>query len=197
MTSRSVRQLIEALRGLPGIGPRAARRIADHILNAPYEEARELARAIIRAKKAVVVCSRCRNFTEIDPCAICSDDKRDATSLCIVERPEDVDTFERSRIHQGLYFVLGGSISPSDDTLPEHLHIDELEARIKRDGVKEVIIATNATTTGEATAMHIANRLRPLGVRITRPAQGLPVGSEISVVDGHTLSHAIESRHEI
>jgi len=197
MFPRAMTDMIKAFKRLPGIGPKAAYRMAVYMLNLPYEEVREIARAIVGARKAIRLCPQCYNFTDVDPCRICADEKRDKTFICVVEEPEDVEAIEMSRGHAGVYHVLGGALSPVSGVGPERLRIDELVKRVKRDKVVEVLIATDPSVEGEATAMYIAKLLKPLGVRPTRPARGIPAGADLNYIDGATLTQAIKSRQEM
>lgn len=197
MFPKAMSEMIAAFRRLPGIGPKAAYRIAVHVLNLPYEEVREIARAIMGARKAIRLCSKCYNFTDIEPCRICADEKRNKQFICVVEEPEDVEAIEMSRGHKGVYHVLGGTLSPVSGVGPEQLRFEELVKRVKRDKVEEVLIATNPDVEGEAAAMYIAKLLKPLGVRLTRPARGIPAGADLNYIDGDTLTRAIQGRQEI
>jgi recombination protein RecR len=194
--SRSIQKLIEELNKLPGIGPKSAQRLAMHILNAVPENARSLADAIREAREKIRSCSVCNNFTEEDPCGICSDPERDRSVICVVEQPSDLLVFERIKQYRGLYHILGGSISPLEGVNPEDLDIDKLVSRLEG-GIKEVIIATNPNAAGEATAMYLARIIKPRGVKVMRLAHGLPVGGDIEFADEVTLSKSLEGRREI
>nr|WP_303646182.1 recombination mediator RecR [Candidatus Solincola tengchongensis] len=190
-------RLVEELSKLPGIGPKTAQRLAFHLLKVPPEEAQSLARAIVEAREKISYCRRCFNFSEEELCEFCADARRDPALICVVERPQDIVAVERTGEFRGLYHVLGGAISPIDGIGPEELRIRELLERVRRDGVREVIIATNPRVEGEATAMYLANLLKPLGVRATRIASGLPVGGDLEYADEVTLGRALKGRHDL
>ncbi|GIU86138.1 MAG: recombination protein RecR [Acidimicrobiia bacterium] len=192
-----VQQLIDELGRLPGIGPKSAQRIAFHLLKAAPEDAKRLARAIVEAKERVSWCRRCYNLAEGELCAFCRDERRDPHVLCIVEEPRDIVAIERTGEYRGRYHVLQGAISPIEGVGPEQLRIKELLARLPEEGVTEVILATNPNIEGEATAMYLARLLKPLGVRVTRIASGLPVGGDLEYADEVTLGRALEGRHEL
>ena len=192
-----VQDLIDALRRLPGIGSKSAQRLAFHLLKAPAEEAHGLADAIIAAKQKVAICKTCFNVAEGDQCNFCRDPKRDATLICVVEEPGDIIAVERTQEFRGLYHVLGGHISPMDGIGPDDLRIRELLQRVGAGEVKEVIICTNPTVEGEATAIYLAGLIRPLDVRVTRIASGLPVGGDLEYADEVTLGRALEGRRDI
>ncbi len=191
-----VENLIGQLTRLPGVGTRTAQRLAFHLLRTPADEALALADAIRLAKERVRFCRECGNLTEEELCAICLDTRRDHSVICVVEQPADVVSLEKTREYRGLYHVLGGALSPLDGVEPEHLRIDELLGRVARNGVSEVVVATNPTMTGEATASFIAERLRGR-TRVTRLASGLPVGSDLEYADEVTLGRALSGRREI
>jgi recombination protein RecR len=195
--ARSISRLIEELKRLPGIGPRTAQRLALFIVGAPPEQAERLAGAIKEARETVVYCSVCGNFTDADPCAVCTSGGRDRGTICVVEEPRDVEAIERSGSFRGIYHVLHGSLSPLDGIGPEKLRIKELLARIGQAAVAEVVLATSPDTEGEATAIYLQRLLQPLGVKISRLAYGLPVGAEIEFADEQTIARAIEGRREI
>lgn len=195
--ARPVANLIAQLNRLPGIGPKSAQRLAFHLLSVSVEEAQALAQAILEAKEKVRYCSLCGDLTEEDPCAICRNDNRDASIICVVEHPRDVIALEKTREFKGLYHVLHGVISPMDGIGPEQLRIKELLHRIKDSEVGEVVIATNPNVEGEATAMYLAKLLTPMGIRATRIAHGLPVGGELEYADEMTLTKAFLGRREI
>ncbi|MEW6446893.1 MAG: recombination mediator RecR [Bacillota bacterium] len=195
--ARSVNRLIEELKRLPGIGPRTAQRLALYLLSAPQEQAQRLAAAIREARETTVYCSVCGNFTDIDPCSICTDAARDRSILCVVEEPRDVAAIERSGSYRGVYHVLHGALSPLDGIGPEKLRIKELLARLDKGGVAEVVLATSPDTEGEATALYLKRLLDPMGVKLSRLAYGLPVGAEIEFADEQTIARAIEGRREI
>lgn len=195
-TAPPVARLIEELHKLPGIGPKTAQRLAYHLLRSPKEYAQSLAEAIIAVKERVVLCSTCQNITEEDPCLICRNEKRDRTQICVVEEALDILALEKAGNFKGVYHVLHGALSPLDGIGPEDLKIRELLERLKGDGVTELILATNPNLEGEATAMYLHRLLSPLGVRITRLARGLPMGSDLEYADEVTLARAFEGRQE-
>lgn len=180
---------------LPGIGIKTAQRLAYYVLNLPENEVCELADNLVKARKSVRLCSCCQNFTERDVCEICSDENRDKSVVCVVESPKDVSAFERAGGYEGLYHVLHGLLSPMDGITAEDLKIKELLGRLT--DVKEVIMATNPTVEGEATAMYISRLIKPLGVKVTRLAYGLPAGSALEFADDVTLVKALENRNEL
>jgi recombination protein RecR len=192
-----VQDLIDALRRLPGIGAKSAQRLAFHLLRAPAEEVAALADAIRAAKERVAICAECFNVAEGDRCRYCRDPRRDGTVLCVVEEPADIVAVERTQEFRGRYHVLGGHISPMDGIGPDDLRVRELLGRIERGEVKECILATNPTVEGEATALYLAKVLKPLGVRVTRIASGLPVGGDLEYADEVTLGRALEGRREL
>ncbi|MDA8212909.1 MAG: recombination mediator RecR [Clostridia bacterium] len=192
-----VAKLIEELAKLPGIGPKTAQRLAFHLLNSPREEGVALARAIVEAKDKTRYCSVCCNITEQDPCHVCTDTARKRGILCVVEEPRDVVALEKTREFKGLYHVLHGAISPMDGIGPENLRIKELLGRMGDGTVQEVVLATNPNVEGEATAMYIARLLKPMGIKVTRIAHGLPVGGDLEYADEVTLIRAFEGRREI
>jgi recombination protein RecR len=191
-----VENLIAQLTRLPGVGQRTAQRLAFHLLRTPKDEAMALADAIREAKERVGFCRECGNLTEEELCAICLDTRRDHSVVCVVEQPSDLLSLERTGEFRGLYHVLGGALSPIDGIDPEHLRIDQLLARVERNGIEEVVVATNPTMTGEATAAFIAERLRGRA-RVTRLASGLPVGSDLEYADEVTLGRALSGRREM
>lgn len=190
-------KLIEQFERLPGIGHKTAQRLAFFVLNGTQEDADRFAEAITSAKKSMHYCKVCQNLTDSDICGICSNPSRDQHIICVVEDPRDVVAFERTRDYNGLYHVLHGVISPMDGIGPEQLKIKELLARIKDGEAKEVIMATNPDVEGEATAMYISKLLKPLGIKVTRIAYGLPAGGELEYADEVTLLKALEGRCEI
>jgi recombination protein RecR len=196
MLSPAVDNLVAQLTRLPGVGTRTAQRLAFHLLRVPKEEALALAQAIEEVKERVRFCRECGNLTEDETCAICLDARRDHSVICVVEQPADLISLERTAEFRGLYHVLGGSLSPLDGVEPEHLRIDELLHRVERNGVQEVVLATNPNMTGEATASYLADRLRGR-VRVTRLASGLPVGSDLEYADEVTLGRALSGRREM
>lgn len=195
--SFSLGKLIEALRRLPGIGPKSAERIAFYLLKSSVEENEAIASAILEAKRNVKTCSRCFYLAETDPCPICDDPRRDRSIICVVEDSRDIIAMERTASFRGLYHVLGGALSPLDGIGPKDLHINELLRRVNQGEVREVILATNPTMSGDATATFLAQQLKPLGVRVTRIAQGLPVGSDLELADEVTLNLALQGRTEM
>ena len=196
MLSPAVDNLVAQLTRLPGVGTRTAHRLAFHLLRVPKDEAEALAAAIGDVKERVRFCSECGNLTEEDRCEICRDERRDRTLVCVVEQPADLVSLERTHEYRGLYHVLGGSLSPIDGVEPEHLRIDELLGRVDRNGIQEVVLATNPNMTGEATAAYLADRLRGR-VRVTRLASGLPVGGDLEYADEVTLGRALSGRREM
>lgn len=194
---RSIRRLIEELAKLPGIGPKTAQRLAYHLVTAPPETAAGLAAAITEAREKIRYCSECANITDQDPCALCSDAGRTGRFICVVEQPRDVVALEKAHGFSGRYHVLHGSLSPMEGIGPDRLTIGLLLNRVRRGGVEEVILATNANLEGEATALYLAKVLKPLGVKTTRLAYGLPVGADLEYADGRTLAKAIEGRREV
>jgi len=194
--SPAVQNLVAQLIHLPGVGQRTAQRLAFHLLRAPKEEALALAEAIVEVKERVRFCRECGNLTEDEVCAICLDARRDHSVICVVEQPVDLISVERTAEFRGLYHVLGGSLSPIDGVEPADLRIDELIQRVDRNGVEEVVVATNPNMTGEATAAYLADRLRGR-VRVTRLASGLPVGGDLEYADEVTLGRALAGRREM
>lgn len=189
--------LAEQFAKLPGIGMKTAQRLAYFVMGMSDKEAQEFADAIINAHSTVKECSICCNLTDSGVCPICADDFRDDSVICVVETPKDITAFERTNEYKGVYHVLHGLISPLDGITPDHIRIKELLARIKKGNVKEVIMATNPTVEGEATAMYISKLLKPLGVKVTRLAFGLPIGGTLEFADEVTLFKALENRSEI
>lgn len=196
-TPEPIVRLVEAFHRLPGIGPKSAQRLAFHMLRVPEKEAEELANAIRDVKQRIKFCSSCLNITEADPCAICSDPARDPGLICVVEQPLDIVAIDRAAAFKGRYHVLHGSLNPMEGIGPEHIHVRELLARVQAGGVREVIMATNPSLEGEATAMYIHRLLAPLGVRVTRLARGLPSGADLEYTDDVTLARALEGRQEL
>ena len=215
----SISRLVQSFRRLPGIGPKSAQRLAYHVLRSPAQEARQLAEALIEVKERTVLCSRCQQISDSDPCPVCTDARRDHTLICVVEEPLDLVAIERTQGYRGLYHVLHGVISPADGVGPDDLRIRELLARLRAatpggapdggtdgesggapDGaapVAEVIVATNPNLEGEATAMYLARLIEPLGVRVTRLARGLPAGADLEYADNVTLERALAHRQRI
>jgi recombination protein RecR len=196
MLSPAVDNLVAQLTRLPGIGSRTAHRLAFHLLQVPKAEALALADAIQDVKERVRFCRECGNLTEEEVCSICLDARRDRSIICVVEQPVDLLSLERTGEYRGLYHVLGGSLSPLDGVEPEHLTIDELFGRVERNGVQEIVLATNPNMTGEATAAYLADRLRGR-VRVTRLASGLPVGGDLEYADEVTLGRALVGRRDM
>lgn len=192
-TSESVERLVGHLSQLPGIGRKTAQRLALHILRLPKADAESLAEAITNVKEKVRHCSVCCNITEADPCVICASPKRDRFMICVVEEPSDVLALEKTNEYKGLYHVLGGSLSPLDGVGPEDLKIKELLARVS-DGVQEVILAMNPNVEGEATTLYLTKLLKPLVVKVSRIARGLPIGGDLEFADEATLARALEDR---
>ena len=195
--ARPVERLITELSKLPSIGPRSAQRIAFHIIRGRQEDALGLAEALKEVKERIKPCRRCFNLTEAEECEICRDQRRDHTAICVVEDPYDIGPMERTNEYRGLYHVLGGSLSPLDGVEPEDLRIAELLTRIEKEGTRELVIATNPNTTGEATAMFIAQEVKDLPVRVTALASGLPVGGDLEYADEVTLGRAFAGRREL
>jgi recombination protein RecR len=196
VVSPAVQNLVAQLTRLPGVGQRTAQRLAFHLLRTPKEEALALAEAIVEVKERVRFCRDCGNLTEDEVCAICLDARRDHSLICVVEQPVDLISVERTAEFRGLYHVLGGALSPIDGVEPADLRIDELIRRVERNGVEEVVVATNPNMTGEATAAYLADRLRGR-VRVTRLASGLPVGGDLEYADEVTLGRALAGRREM
>ena len=193
-----VARLIEEFAKLPGVGQKSAQRMAFYILNAPAEKARALADAITDAKERAKYCTKCYNLTDADTCYICTNGTRDAATIMVVESPQDMAAYEKTREYDGVYHVLHGAISPMDGVGPNELRIKELLARLEDAGaVKEVIVATNPNVEGEATAMYLSRLLKPLGVKVTRIAHGVPVGGDLEYVDSITLLRALQWRREL
>lgn len=197
MLPESLQQLIDQFKRLPGIGGKSAQRLAFHVLRTPREDAERLCEAIRQVKDRVTYCTVCSNITDIDPCGICADESRDRRSICVVEEPQNVNVVEKTGGHRGTYHVLMGAISPLSGVGPDDLKIKGLLARIGEGGVEEIILATNPTVEGEATAIYLARLLKPLGVRVTRIAMGIPVGSDLEYADDLTMTRALEGRREL
>ncbi len=197
MLPESLQQLIDQFKRLPGIGGKSAQRLAFHVLRTPREDAERLCDAIRQVKDRVTYCTICSNITDIDPCGVCADERRDRSSICVVEEPQNVNVIEKTGGHRGTYHVLMGAISPLSGVGPDDLKIKGLLARIAEGGVDEVILATNPTVEGEATAIYLARLLKPLGVRVTRIAMGIPVGSDLEYADDLTMTRALEGRREL
>jgi recombination protein RecR len=195
--AKPIDHLIDALTRLPGIGKKTASRLAFHILRSSSSEAQELARAILDVKEKIHLCSICFNLTDEDPCRICQDERRAGGILCVVEGPNDLIAIENTGGFNGRYHVLHGAISPLEGIGPDHLKMKELLERLRREKISEVILANNPTVEGGATALYLVDLIKPLGIKVTRIAYGIPMGSEIEYSDGMTLSKALEGRREI
>ena len=195
--SPSIEKLIESFEKLPSIGNKTAARLAFYILDASEEETNEFVSAILDAKKNLKYCSKCYNISDTDPCMICSSPKRDQSIICVVEDVKDIIAMERTHEFKGVYHVLHGSISPMNGVGPDDIRIKELLSRIMDGGIKEIILATNPRVEGEATAMYISKLVKPLGVKVTRIAHGIPVGGDLEYTDEVTLSKALEGRREL
>jgi len=193
----SVANLISSLSRLPGIGPKTAQRLALYLLGRDKEELLNLTKTILSAKEKVLYCSICGQLTENDPCRICSDPSRDSGLICVVEEPKDVIALEKTREYRGVYHVLGGALSPLEGIGPENLHLKELLARLSAGEVRELIVATNPNVEGDATALYLARLIKPLGIRVTHLARGLPVGSDLEYADEFTLGEALSGRSDI
>lgn len=194
LTAESIEQLAEQFAQLPGIGRKTAHRLALYVVKMQREEVDMLARALVNVKEKVRYCSVCSNITEDDPCPICANTKRDRTAICVVEEPTDVLALERTNEFKGLYHVLGGALSPLDGIGPEDLRIRELLRRIEASTIEEIILALNPDVEGEATTLYISKLLKPLGLKVTRIARGLPVGTDLEFADEATLGRALEGR---
>jgi recombination protein RecR len=192
-----IEKMIEALRLLPGIGPKMAERLSYYILKAPATVAEKIIDSIRVARDTVKLCRSCFNISEADPCAICSDTARDASMLCVVETPQDLLAISKVKEFNGLYFVLGGALSPLDAVGPDDIRVDLLINRLKKDKIQELIIATDTDSKGETTALYLAEILKPLGLKVTRLGYGLPVGGDLEYADEITLTRALEGRREI
>lgn len=195
--SPSVERLIEAFRRLPGVGKRTAERYALHVLSAPADEARMISDAVREARERITTCSQCCTLTETDPCSVCASPARDTSTICVVERPSGMMAIERGGAYRGLYHVLNGALNPLEGIGPDELTVERLVRRIEAGGVQEIIVATNATAEGEATALYLAKRLHALGVTVTRIAHGVPMGGGLELSDGLTLTHAMQGRTKL
>ena len=191
-----VARLVDEFHKLPGIGPKTAQRLTYYLVRMPEEQAKALAEAILAVKDRIALCSQCYNITESDPCAVCDDPARDRTRICVVEEALDVLALERTDAYKGLYHVLHGVISPMNGVGPDDLKIQPLLGRLRDSEVQEVVLATNPNLEGEATSMYIHRLISPLGIRVTRPARGLPVGGDLEYADEVTLGRAIEGRQD-
>lgn len=195
--SAAIERLIQCLRHLPGVGPKSARRMAFHMLERDRDGIRQLADALQQADERVQHCSRCNNFSESELCQLCSSPRRDTSLLCVVESPADLDSLDQASVYNGLYFVLMGRLSPLDGIGPDELGLTRLEALLDEGGIEEVILATNLTVEGEATAHYIGEMVRAKAIRVTRIAHGVPVGGELEYTDRNTLTRAFSGRQEI
>jgi recombination protein RecR len=193
----SLQDLIDQFKRLPGIGAKSAQRLAFHVLKSPREDAERLCDAIREVKDRVTYCSVCNNFTDVDPCVYCADPARDHHLVCVVEEPQNVNVIEKTGGFRGMYHVLLGALSPLQGVGPDDLKIKGLLSRIEGDRIEEIILATNPTVEGEATAIYLARLLKPLGVRVTRIATGIPVGSDLDYADELTMGKAMEGRREL
>jgi recombination protein RecR len=193
----SLQRLVEQFQKLPGIGAKGAQRLAFHVLRTPREDAERLIDAIRDVKERVTYCTICNNITDADPCSVCADERRDQRTICVVEEPQNVSVVEKTRGFTGAYHVLMGTLSPLQGVGPDDLKIKGLLARVGDGRVDEVILATNPTVEGEATALYLARLLKPLGVRVTRIAMGIPVGSDLEYADEITMSRAMEGRRDV
>jgi len=192
-----IARLVEELKRLPGVGQKTAVRLAFHLLRQPAEDVERLAQAITAAKQSLRTCSVCHNLTDQDPCELCRSEARNSKQICVVESAQDIVNVEKTRRYTGLYHVLGGVLAPLDGVGPEQLNIKTLLARLEKNAVEEVIIATNPTAEGDATALYLAKLIKPLGVRVTRLAMGIPMGGELDYADSVTLQHALDGRREL
>ena len=193
----AIQKLLDELERMPGVGPKSAQRIAYWLLNTDRETALRLADAIVEVKDSVHFCKRCFNYAEDDLCEICSSSRRDASAICVVSEPRDIAAIERTSAYSGVYHVLGGALSPMEGVGPDDLRISELMARLASEDVTEVLLATNPNVEGETTAAYLARLIKPLGVKVTRLASGLPVGGDLEFADEVTLGRAIESRRTL
>lgn len=194
---KPLERLIAELSKLPGIGPKSAQRISFHLLRGDDSEAEKLSEAVVELKKSLRFCNVCFNITDVEVCHICADNKRDASAICVVEQSSDIVSVEKSQSFRGLYHVLGGALSPIDGITPHKIHLQELLDRLDKNEVNEVVIATNPTLEGEATALFISERVKPKGIKVTRIASGIPVGSDLEYADELTLGKAMEGRREM
>ncbi|MFB4163681.1 recombination mediator RecR [Alteribacillus sp. JSM 102045] len=192
-----ISKLIEGFMKLPGIGPKTASRLAFYVLDMKEDDVLDFAKSLVSAKRDLTYCSVCHHITDIDPCRICEDKQRDQSVVCVVQDSKDVIAMEKMREYSGLYHVLHGAISPMDGVGPEDIKIPELIKRLQNDEIQEVIVATNPTIEGEATAMYISRLIKPTGIKVTRIAHGLPIGGDLEYADEVTLSKAIEGRREL
>jgi len=196
-SSPPIDRVIAALKRLPGIGEKSATRLAFHLLSAAEGQVQELAEAIVRLKKEIVLCEECFDLTDASPCGVCRDERRDAGLVCVVEEPADLAAIEQTGSYRGRYHVLGGALAPIDGVGPEELRIADLEARVRRGGIREVILATNPNAEGDATAHYVGDRLREAGVRVTRIAYGMPMGGDLEYADRVTVERSLQNRSEL
>ncbi|MDO8472222.1 MAG: recombination mediator RecR [Dehalococcoidia bacterium] len=196
-TAEPVARLIAAMHKLPGIGPKSAQRLAYYLLQADQQQVKELADAILLLKQQISLCSVCLNISDADTCFVCRDSQRDATQICVVEKPMDILPLERTRVYKGLYHVLHGTIAPSEGIGPDQIRIRELLARLQSGTVHEVILATNPNVEGEATALYLQKLISPIGIKVTRLARGLPFGADLEYTDEVTLSGALQGRQQL
>ncbi len=192
-----IEKMIESFKKLPGVGPKMAERLSYHLLKSSESEVNKLIDSIQQARNIIKLCGVCFNMSEKDPCPVCSDVYRDTSIICIVETPQDLLAVSKVREYNGLYFVLGGALSPLDAIGPEDLRVKELINRLKKDKIKELIVATDTDTQGETTALYLAEKVKPLGVKVTRLGYGLPVGGDLEYADEITISRALEGRREM
>ncbi len=192
-----IEKLIDEFRKLPGIGPKSAQRLAYSVLRRPREDAERLSRAVLEVKEKIRYCSRCNNFSDRDPCNYCTNPTRSSETICVVEEPHDILAIEKTREYRGQYHVLHGVLSPINGVGPENLKLNNLLERLRDGNVREVILATNPDVEGEATAIYLAKLLKPIGIKISRIALGVPVGSDLEFADEVTMSKALEHRHEL
>ena len=195
--SESIQTLIEELSGLPNIGPKSAQRLAFHILNLPEKRVEHFANSILNARKKICFCKECFNLSDHELCQICSDEKRDTSTIMVVEEPSDLAAYEKTRQYKGVYHVLHGAVNPMVGVQPENLKLKELMQRLQREDVSEVIVATNSTVEGEATALWISKFVKQAGIKVTRIASGVPVGGALEFIDEMTLFRALEGRTEL
>lgn len=193
----AIQKLLDELERLPGVGPKSAQRMAYWILNTDRATALRLAEAIVEVRDTVHFCSRCFNYAEKDECEICRSTSRNRQLMCVVSEPRDIPPIERTAVYQGLYHVLGGALSPMDGIGPDNLHIAELMARLATEDIEEVVLATNPNVEGETTAAYLARLIKPLGIKVTRLASGLPVGGDLEFADEVTLGRALEARRQL
>ena len=195
--TKSVNALIKELEKMPGVGPKTAERLAFYILSLPREEAKALALGIMRVKDNIGFCKICNSLSEEETCSLCQDERRDRSVICVVEEPKDVSSIEETGVFKGLYHVLLGALSPLDGIGPDEIKIKDLLSRLKSDKIKEVVIATDLDTEGETTALYLAEVIKPAGLKVTRIAYGIPVGSSLEYIDQATLAKALDGRREV